>query len=378
MPLKPLRTSLSMPRMPRTSIAPSIVAETLRSWISRFWATAATPAVRQPARPTSTYSTGVAPLSSEAKISGWSTSNEYRGAVALLLAEAEEALDGRCCCACRSATRTWLATRTCAASGAAVSASRAPSSASTLTPLLTGVSVAVIGRLPCWVSRDGDPSRVRSRAVQWRPCDGVKAIRARHGAGHESAIGRPTVTWRRTSGSNVSPSWASACTPSASSTLVKKPRAAAASTTSTISGSLRPWSRSSSHVGGGDRRRVAGDLGGEVHHRPVGGIEARAARVGGDGAHRRLVAAVVAEELAVGGHAVRGAVGAGGGDRGELEPPTVHVASDRAVERVPRLGDVGPGRERRRVVRQVAPRRPAAAGTSRRRRRRRSTRQVLR
>ena len=36
----------------------------------RFWATAATPAVRQLARPTSTYSTGVAPLSSEAKISG--------------------------------------------------------------------------------------------------------------------------------------------------------------------------------------------------------------------------------------------------------------------------------------------------------------------
>src|SRR3954466_5224631 len=34
-----------------------------------------------------------------------------------------------------------------AASGAAVSASRAPSSASTFTPLLTGVSVAVIGQL---------------------------------------------------------------------------------------------------------------------------------------------------------------------------------------------------------------------------------------
>ena len=51
-------------------MSPSSVAETERSWISRFWATAATPAVRQLARPTSTYSTGVAPLSSEAKISG--------------------------------------------------------------------------------------------------------------------------------------------------------------------------------------------------------------------------------------------------------------------------------------------------------------------
>ena len=27
------------------------------------------------------------------------------------------------------------------------------------------------------------------------------------------------------------------------------------------------------HVGGGDRRRVLGDLGGEVHDRPVAGIE---------------------------------------------------------------------------------------------------------
>ncbi len=41
----------------------------------RFWATAATPAVRQLASPTSTYSIGVIPLSSDAKISGWSASN---------------------------------------------------------------------------------------------------------------------------------------------------------------------------------------------------------------------------------------------------------------------------------------------------------------
>ena len=36
------------------SMSPSSVADTERSWISRFWATAATPAVRQLARPTST------------------------------------------------------------------------------------------------------------------------------------------------------------------------------------------------------------------------------------------------------------------------------------------------------------------------------------
>ena len=52
------------------SIAPSSLASTERSWMPRFCATAATPAVRQLARPTSTYSTGVAPISSEAKISG--------------------------------------------------------------------------------------------------------------------------------------------------------------------------------------------------------------------------------------------------------------------------------------------------------------------
>src|SRR4029079_2485975 len=51
MPLNPLRMSLSIPRMPETSMSPSSVADTDRSWISRFWATAATPAVRQLARP---------------------------------------------------------------------------------------------------------------------------------------------------------------------------------------------------------------------------------------------------------------------------------------------------------------------------------------
>ena len=53
---------------------PSIVAVTDLSWMSRYWATAATPAVRQLAKPTRTYSTGVAPMSAEAKTSGWSAS----------------------------------------------------------------------------------------------------------------------------------------------------------------------------------------------------------------------------------------------------------------------------------------------------------------
>ena len=49
---------------------PSIVAVTECNWMLRICATAATPAVRQPARPDSTSSTGVAPLSSDAKTSG--------------------------------------------------------------------------------------------------------------------------------------------------------------------------------------------------------------------------------------------------------------------------------------------------------------------
>ena len=56
MPLKPLRTSGSMPRMPARSMSPSTVALTERSWMPRFLATEATPAVRQPARPISTIS----------------------------------------------------------------------------------------------------------------------------------------------------------------------------------------------------------------------------------------------------------------------------------------------------------------------------------
>ncbi len=60
--------------MPRRSMSPSTDAVTLRSLTPRLAATVATPALRQPARPASTVSTGVGPWSSEAKISGWSPS----------------------------------------------------------------------------------------------------------------------------------------------------------------------------------------------------------------------------------------------------------------------------------------------------------------
>ena len=49
---------------------PSTVDSTERSWIPRFWATDATPAVRQLASPTRRYSIGVIPLSVAAKTSG--------------------------------------------------------------------------------------------------------------------------------------------------------------------------------------------------------------------------------------------------------------------------------------------------------------------
>src|SRR5690606_6065260 len=65
--LKPLRTSGSPPRMPRMSWSPSTIALTLFSWMPRFWATAATPAVRHPARAPSTVSTGAGARSSEAE-----------------------------------------------------------------------------------------------------------------------------------------------------------------------------------------------------------------------------------------------------------------------------------------------------------------------
>ena len=106
MSLKPLRTSLSAPRIPRMSWLPSTVASTERSWMPRFCATDATPAVRQLASPTSRYSIGVIPLSvggEDVRVIGV---EHGLGLVALLLAEAEEVLDRRLCCGRRSATST--------------------------------------------------------------------------------------------------------------------------------------------------------------------------------------------------------------------------------------------------------------------------------
>src|SRR6266851_4227024 len=131
-----------MPRIPCMSMVPSSFASTDLSWMPRFCATAATPAVKQLARPTSTYSTGVAPRSSDAKTSGWSASNEN---------------SVLCFCSSPSPWKpcsfVWLCVPFChlqdalhvnlAACGALFSASRAASSASTLTPLLTIVSAIV-------------------------------------------------------------------------------------------------------------------------------------------------------------------------------------------------------------------------------------------
>src|SRR6478752_1612025 len=102
----------------------------------RFCATAAIPAVRQLASPTSTYSIGVIAWSSDAKISGWSASNE---------------LSVLCCCSCPRPKKPLILARLCVplihlhlarqvnsvAPGAPFNASRASSSAWTFTPLLT-------------------------------------------------------------------------------------------------------------------------------------------------------------------------------------------------------------------------------------------------
>ena len=76
-------------------IVPSTVAVTDRSWMPRFWATAATPAVRQLPSADRTISTGVAPRSSEAKTVGMVGLDRERGVVDVILAEAGEAVDRR-------------------------------------------------------------------------------------------------------------------------------------------------------------------------------------------------------------------------------------------------------------------------------------------
>ena len=102
----------------------------------RCWATAAMPAVRQPPRATSTYSTGVMPLSCAANCSGWSMSK------ANVL---------ECVCSSPKPEKVWTSASLCvpltqvtldrhwnwAISGASANASRAPSRAATLTPLST-------------------------------------------------------------------------------------------------------------------------------------------------------------------------------------------------------------------------------------------------
>jgi len=74
------------------SCAPSTVDSTERSWIPRFSATDATPAVRQLASPTSRYSIGVMPLSSADEDRGVIGFEHRLFLVIVLLAEAEVAL----------------------------------------------------------------------------------------------------------------------------------------------------------------------------------------------------------------------------------------------------------------------------------------------
>src|SRR5712691_1905878 len=105
------------------------------------------PPVRQLARPTSTYSTGVAPLSSEAKTSGWSASNEN---LVLWLCSAPRpkkpwTVDSLWVPLIHSQEARQVNWAAC---GASVSALRAPRRASTFTPLSTLVSAWAIGLSP--------------------------------------------------------------------------------------------------------------------------------------------------------------------------------------------------------------------------------------
>src|SRR5436190_17838754 len=144
----------------------------------RRWATAATPAVRQLASPERTISTGVGALSSDAKTFGWSAST-----VNVLSRD----------CSAPRPKKPPITERLCvpvthsqlvrhlnwAASGAFSSASRAPNSASTLTPLLIFAAlepvVSVIlfsGLLNClrWIADRREASRRRGsdrRKERW-------------------------------------------------------------------------------------------------------------------------------------------------------------------------------------------------------------------
>ena len=77
------------------SWSPSTVASTERNWMPRFCATDATPAVRQPARPTRRYSIGVMALSVGGEDLGVVGVEHRFGLVLCSCAETEEVLDLR-------------------------------------------------------------------------------------------------------------------------------------------------------------------------------------------------------------------------------------------------------------------------------------------
>ena len=149
MPLKPLRMSLSMPRMPRTSI----VAFDRRRDLAQLDV-----AVLGDGRHAGGQAAGQADehvldrrravvLGGEEL--GMVDVEGVRRAVALLVAEAEEALDVRVAVRAVHPLARRSPHELRGLGRRRSSASRAPSSASTLTPLLTGVSVADIGHPPC-------------------------------------------------------------------------------------------------------------------------------------------------------------------------------------------------------------------------------------
>src|SRR5262249_48498866 len=123
----------------------------------RFCATAAMPAVRQLASPTSTYSIGVIAWSSDAKISGWSASNE---------------LSVLCCCSCPRPKKPWILALPCVPlihwhlarqlkavpPGAPFNAWRASTSAGPFPPWLT--LVVAISVLPDVIERGSHESYI--------------------------------------------------------------------------------------------------------------------------------------------------------------------------------------------------------------------------
>src|SRR5262249_13512155 len=145
MSLKPFRTSVSAPRMPRMSWFPSTVDSTERSWMPRFCATEATPAVRQLARPPSRDSIGVVPLSGAADTSGWSAS-KTNSVLWLLSSPSPEKVWIEVVVGTPLSQRDDARQVNWAASGAPVRTSLASSSACTLTPLSI---VDIASHSPC-------------------------------------------------------------------------------------------------------------------------------------------------------------------------------------------------------------------------------------